>query len=216
LVEIWLEKDALSDVISDPAAELNLDYFATKGYPSISEIKKSADKFKRAINRGKKVVILYFSDHDPEGLHMPEQVGEMLEEFGADVEIRRLGLTMEQINQYKPPPSFAKTTSSRLQSYKDATGTNRAWELDALKPSVIQDLIRKEVEPMIDRDKWNAVKESEEYQKTLLVKLGERWEEVQAFLEGEVAEDDEDDGWSDDDGTCPNCLEDEDYCECDD
>ena len=46
---------------------------------------------------------------------------------------------------------------------------------------------------MIDRDKWNAVKESEEYQKTLLVKLGERWEEVQAFLEDDDEEDDDDD-----------------------
>jgi len=213
LVEIWLEKDALSDVISDPASEYRLDYFATKGYPSISEIKKSADKFKRAINNGKKVIILYFSDHDPEGLHMPEQVGEMLDEFGADVEIRRLGLTMDQINQYKPPPSFAKTTSSRLQSYKDATGTNRAWELDALKPSVIQDLIRKEVEPMIDYDAWNAVKESEEYQKTLLVKLGERWEEVQAFLEAEIDENDDDEMESE---TCPYCDEYVWDCECDD
>jgi len=183
LVEIWLEKDALSDVISDPASEYRLDYFATKGYPSISELKRSADKFKRAIARGKKVIILYLSDHDPEGLHMPQQVGEALEEFGADVEIRRLGLTMDQINEFQPPPSFAKKKSSRLQEYKDATGTNRAWELDALKPSVIQNLIRAEVEPMIDYDAWNAVKESEEYQKTLLVKLGERWNEVQEFLE---------------------------------
>jgi len=192
LVEIWLEKDALSDVISDPASEYRLDYFATKGYPSISELKRSADKFKRATARGKKVIILYFSDHDPEGLHMPQQVGEALREFGADVEIRRMGLTMDQINEFRPPPSFAKAKSSRIDAYIEATGTDQAWELDALKPSVIQNLIRAEVEPMIDYDAWNAVKESEEYQKTLLVKLGDRWDEVQEFLE-EDDDDEEDD-----------------------
>lgn len=192
-VEVWIEKDALSGVLTDPLYEYRGDYFATKGYPSISSLKIAADRFKRYAENGDEVVILYFSDHDPEGLQMPEQVGEALYSFGVDnVEIRRMGLTMEQILEHSPPPSAAKQTSSRIQSYIDATGTDQAWELDALRPQVIQDMITNEMEKIIDWDLWNAAKEQESMNEDLMLKVSRNWDAILDFL-GEGDDDDEDD-----------------------
>jgi len=195
-VEIWVEKDAISGVLTDPGAEWRLNYFATKGYPSISSLKDAADRYKRLDRQGKRVVILYFSDHDPEGLHMPEQVGEALEQFGVtNVEIRRLGLTREQIERYNPPPSAAKRTSSRVQSYYDATGTDQAWELDALKPAVIQELIANETQKILNQDLWDEAVAQEEENRALMMKVADRWDEILEFLD----EDDDDDDYDEDD-----------------
>ena len=198
-VEIWVEKDALSGVLVDPGVEWRLNYFATKGYPSISSLKAAADRFKAQERRDERTVILNLSDHDPEGLHMPEQVGEALESFGvSNVEIRRVGLTMEQIRQHQPPPSAAKRTSSRVQSYYDATGTDQAWELAALKPAVIQDLIKEEVKGIVDYDLWDEAVEKERANRELMIKVSDRWDEIMEFLD-EQDEAMDDDEWDDDD-----------------
>jgi len=198
-VEVWVEKDALSGVLTDPGYDWKLNYFATKGYPSISSLKEAADRFKRIESKGMNVVILYFSDHDPEGLHMPEQVGEMLEQFGVtNVEIRRMGLTMEQILEHSPPPSAAKTGSSRIQNYYDATGTDQAWELDALKPVVIQDLIVNEVKAIIDFDLWNEALEQEARGVAQMERIADNYAEIIEFLD-DLESDDEVDDWEDDD-----------------
>jgi len=191
-VEVWIEKDALSGVLTAPLAEYRADYFATKGYPSISSLKEAADRFKRYERNGEKVVILYFSDHDPEGLQMPEQVGEALESFDVrNVEIRRMGLTMAQVRQHQPPPSAAKQTSSRIDSYIAATGTNQAWELDALKPAVIQELITKEMDSIIDWDLWNESIESERQNKLQMLRVMNNWDDIMQFLDDREDEDDD-------------------------
>jgi len=183
-VEVWVEKDALTGVLTDPAYDHRLWYFATKGYPSISSLKEAADRYKRQDQRGESTVILYFSDHDPEGLHMPEQVGEALEQFGVtNVEIRRMGLTMEQIREHQPPASAAKRGSSRIQSYYDATGTDEAWELDALKPAVIQQLIVDEVLKIRDDDLWEAALEKEAEGEEMMTRIARNYDEIVQFLD---------------------------------
>tara|TARA_Y100000310_G_C20691169_1_gene822321 strand:+ start:3641 stop:4597 length:957 start_codon:yes stop_codon:yes gene_type:complete len=197
-VEIWVEKDALSGVMTDPGHKWRLNYFATKGYPSISSLKEAADRFKAWERQGHSVVILYLSDHDPEGLHMPEQVGEALEQFGVtNMEIRRIGLTMDQIREHQPPPSAAKESSSRASAYVEATGTTDAWELDALRPAVIQQLIEDEVRDIRDLDLWNEAIAQEEANKDLMMQVTDRWDEIVEFLE-DNPEDDDDDEWEED------------------
>ncbi|PXY70922.1 MAG: hypothetical protein CXX83_01615 [Methanobacteriota archaeon] len=195
-VEVWVEKEALTGVLTDPAYEHRLWYFATKGYPSISSLKEAADRYKRQERRGESTVILYFSDHDPEGLHMPQQVGEMLEQFGVtNVEIRRMGLTMEQIEEHSPPPSAAKAGSSRVDWYQEETGTSQAWELDALKPAVIQQLIDTEVREIRDDDLWLEAKQKESRGEREMERISENYDAIVEFLddlEGLDSEEDDD------------------------
>jgi hypothetical protein len=58
----------------------------------------------------------------------------------------------------------------------------RCWELDALDPIVIADLIRAEVESLIDADAWNTAKAREEINRALLSEASRNWAKVERFL----------------------------------
>jgi len=98
-----------------------------------------------------RAVVLYFGDHDPDGWEIPRSaernIRALMELRGIDLDLtfKRIGLNMNQIIQYSPPPFEAKITSARYKGYLDEHNTNDAWELDALNPRVLRDLIRKEV-----------------------------------------------------------------------
>ena len=57
-----------------------------------------------------------------------------------DVTVRRLALNFDQIETYGPPPNPAKLADSRYETYFGRYGAE-SWELDALDPNVIQELI---------------------------------------------------------------------------
>lgn len=71
--------------------------------------------------------------------------------FGVEVDVRRIALTMDQIELFNPPPNPAKLTDSRCKSYIRRFG-NKSWELDALEPQVIRSLIECEVQAFVDKD----------------------------------------------------------------
>ena len=66
-----------------------------------------------------------------------------------EVEVRRIALNIDQVRRYNPPPNFAKEDDTRYAAYVEQFG-EECWELDALCPTVIADLIRVEIEAMID------------------------------------------------------------------
>lgn len=159
-LEIWVEKDALGNVISRPANRWMLTHFACKGYVSASEMFAASQKIKRIEQRGKRCIILHLGDHDPSGLDMTRDIQDRLNEMGAGVEVRRIALNMDQIRQYNPPPNPAKLSDKRAPKYVEQYGEH-SWELDALKPQVIDDLIDATVREYVDIDAYNAVVDEE-------------------------------------------------------
>lgn len=192
-VEVWIEKNALTGVISPATSRNRVDYFPTIGYPSISALKEAASRLKNyndppswkgADAVPQKVVILYLSDHDPEGMEMPEKVQETLETMGVEnFEVQRIGLTLDQVRQFNPPPSFAKETSSRHTRYVERYGTDEAWELDALTPDVIQELIQQGVNQHRDNRLWEAANAREINSKERMNEITNRFEEILEFLD---------------------------------
>jgi hypothetical protein len=89
---------------------------------------------------------------------------------------------MDQVEEFNPPPNFAKETDSRYASYVSQFG-EECWELDALNPTVIAGLIRAEFESLIDMAAWNAAKEEEDESRADLEGLVENWDEVVEYLE---------------------------------
>jgi len=200
-IEVWIEKNALTGVIS-PITGLNrIDYFPTIGYSSITALKDAASRFKWYNRRGglggpdnpQKVLVLYLSDHDPEGFQMVEKTEEIMAIMGVeDIEVRRIGLTIDQVREFNPPPSFAKETSSRYDAYVLKQGTDQAWELDALEPEVIQQLIQTEIDLERDEEIWEARMEAEEESKNRMEEISNRYREIIEFL-------DEDEDYDEDD-----------------
>lgn len=177
-VEVWVEKDALIGVVGQICERLDVSHFSCRGYVSQSEMWGAANRLKRRYDAGQNVVLLHLGDHDPSGKDMSRDIVERLELFGVeDVIFRRLALNMDQIEEYGPPPNPAKLTDSRATGYIREFG-RESWELDALEPQVISDLIQEHVESFRDDRAYSAVVAREEREKALLKDLSHHWSEV--------------------------------------
>lgn len=170
-VEIWIEKDALSRIISDEAKKSRVLTAVARGYSSYTFAKDGADRIQEN-GEGKKIVILHFGDFDPSGLDMTRDLKTRLIRYGAgDIELRRVALTPEQIRKYKLPPAPAKKSDSRTAKFIAEHG-DAVVELDALKPDVLQKLVGDTIDTYVDIEKWNAKhelvkKEREEVRKKI-------------------------------------------------
>jgi hypothetical protein len=100
-----------------------------------------------------------------------------------DIEVRRIALNLDQVRQHAPPPNFVKETDTRTSGYRERFGTDECWELDALSPTVIVDLIRSEIEEgLIDRKRWHRTITSENRGRQLLAGAAENWTKVKKLL----------------------------------
>lgn len=173
--ELWVEKQALAGVLEPMAQEFHVTLSVNKGYSSASAMFDAAQRFKENSNDGDKdSVLLYLGDHDPSGEDMVRDIEDRLHEFGVvNLEVKKIALTMAQVEEFDPPPNPAKTTDSRYESYAAKHGTE-SWEVDALPPDELQRLIRVAFEEVIDVDLMDAVKEREEKHKEKLRRAAAR------------------------------------------
>jgi hypothetical protein len=187
--EVWVEKDALVGVIEGPCRALRVPYFPTRGFVSQSEAFSAGQRIGDIARTGKKIVIFHLGDHDPSGLDMSRDIEERLMMFGrqGNIDFRRLALNMDQVKQYDPPPNPAKETDSRFAGYEASYG-DVSWELDALEPRVISELVRANVESLIDRPLFDKAVAEEEANRAQLHKLSANWAEVTTLL-GMIEED---------------------------
>lgn len=185
-VEVWVEKQALEGVISRPASRLHVNYMACKGYLSASEAWRAGLRFQSAINSGKHAIMIHLADHDPSGLNMTDDNTDRLRLFAEDqgVEVRRIALNMDQVEHYNPPPNPAKETDSRAAGYVAKYGPH-SWELDALEPKVIDQLITDTVNEYRDMDIWNKVLAEQTEARRSLEALGDNWTKVENFMRDE-------------------------------
>jgi hypothetical protein len=157
-VELFTEKDALSSVLSPIANKWHIYLNVNRGYSSATALYDASKRFLE--NADKTCILLYLGDHDPSGLDMVRDVRFRLTEFGCDVEVIPIALTFEQVRKYNPPPNPAKVTDSRAKGYINEFG-RQSWEVDALPPDVMINLVNSAVESYVDVEKMNMVKKQE-------------------------------------------------------
>ncbi len=187
--EVWIEKAALLGVIEPVCREYRVPHFPTIGNNSQSNMREAGERFKDYSARGLIPVPLHLVDHDPNGIDMTRDLQERLSLFaGEEIEVRRIALNMDQVREYNPPANFAKEDDPHKAGYVETFGTEECWELDALAPPVIAELIRVELEGMIDFDEWNARKQAEQKNRELLAKVARNWPKVKELID-EVPDD---------------------------
>ena len=181
-VEVWVEKDALVDIVGQACYPLDTPYFSCRGYTSQSEIWTAAQRFLKQKDREGRFII-HLGDHDPSGIDMTRDIQERLEMFGADVHVERVALTMNQVNTYNLPPNPAKITDSRCGKYIDQYG-DESWELDALEPKMLVDLITNEVTALRDDRIYKAVLQRERQEKKELELLADNYDDAIEHIRG--------------------------------
>ncbi len=188
--EVWIEKDALVGVLDGVCTELDVPYFSCRGYTSSSELWAAAMRMVVRSRKGQRTIVFHFGDHDPSGIDMSRDIEERLALFcirhGADVpELRRVALNMNQITQYNPPPNPAKQTDSRFQAYERDYGTDESWELDALEPTIIGNLIRTNIATVRDEEGWRNSGIEQAKRRAVLKIAADEWPDVVGYLERE-------------------------------
>ncbi len=187
--EVWVEKDALLGVVERPALEWRVPYFACRGYASSSELYEAGKRLARKRAAGKRVVIFHLGDHDPSGLNMSDVNRDSLRLFARSngITLERLALNYDQVEEYDPPPNPAKDTDARFGGYADIMRDEHgyeeddevpSWELDALNPSVIDQIIRTAIEGVVDKEKFSARYAEEEANKNTLLAAADSWDYV--------------------------------------
>lgn len=217
-VEVWVEKEALEDVLARACGPLDVRYFACKGYTSQSAMWEAAQRLVKKRDDGKEVHIIHLGDHDPSGIDMsrdifsrlslfvghnksaPDEMEEGTEEEGNEedsaqnldalhVHVQRIALNMSQVTRYNPPPNPAKTTDSRFKSYQKKYG-DESWELDALEPAVLVDLITRAVNQFRDPKLWDAAMATEAKGRATVQYILQYFPEVIGFLRERRKQDD--------------------------
>lgn len=160
-VFVIVEKEALVGVLQGVCNEFDVPLLAARGYPSGTVLREFAvNDLLPAFANGQGAIVLHFGDHDPSGIDMTRDIKERLSLFCDDsVDVRRIALTMDQIEEQRPPENPAKVTDSRFAAYMRNYGGS-SWELDALSPAYLADLVRENVEPFIMRREWEEVEQS--------------------------------------------------------
>ncbi len=181
-IEVWIEKEALAGVFERVCNEFDVPFFCCRGYTSQSEMWVASQRLRRYSKAGQSPLILHFGDHDPSGIDMTRDIKDRLATFQCDLTLDRLALNMNQVRAYNPPPNPAKETDSRFAGYIREYG-DESWELDALEPPVLAQLVRDALEAVMDTDEWNSAQKEENTGKKLLSLTAENWPDLATYVQ---------------------------------
>lgn len=167
--EVFIEKKALQGVFGSVCSRNDVALGACKGYPSLTFLNDSNERFMRAEENGKKPIILYFGDYDPSGEDIPRSIEENIKKLGCTtIRVKRIALMEAQVVEWKLPPAPAKESDSRTAKWN---GLGQV-ELDAVKPEKLQAMCQEAIDKIFDRALYDELIELEnsergEYRKSL-------------------------------------------------
>ena len=167
LIEVWLEKDALSGIFEEVLAPYGVTLNVGRGYDGWASIQAAAERY---LSTGKPALILYFGDFDPSGMDMLRSLKERLQYFHATPTIHKCAITKRDIKDFNLPPDLAKITDPRHDNFVDKWG-NSCVELDALPVDVLEDRIRTNIEGLMDMEALSAVIEEENLERVQLMAM---------------------------------------------
>jgi len=167
-VEVWVEKDALSQVIADAVYPFNTIVAPSKGYSSYTYLKDASRRIVRyADNKG--AFILHFADHDPSGLDMSRDLQSRLDRYCGAAEVKRIALTYDQVQQYNLIPNPTKLADPRSNAYISQYG-EECWELDAIEPDELVRLCQQAVgNQIVDHNAWEDLESRDRSERDFLI-----------------------------------------------
>lgn len=174
-VEVMVEKAALEGVLIPVCRSLGVRFTASRGYCSQSTMYEIGKRLAHEAE-SKDIYILYLGDHDPSGIDMTRDVKERLEQFSRiRLDVIRLALNMDQVEDWNPPENPAKQTDSRFAGYVTEFG-NKSWELDAIEPATLAKIVEDAVGKLVDEDLYGKRVERENQMKEELMSFARNYE----------------------------------------
>jgi hypothetical protein len=152
-IEIWIEKQALLNIVEPVAEEFCRRVLCCKGYNSVSFQAGFYRRARAAMNAGQKAIVLYFGDYDPSGVNMLHAAMQTLhDELGlSGVEFHRCGINPCHFSQLEADPVPLKPDDSRAKAFIEKYGET-CFELDAIHPHDLEKLVRESIIQFTDME----------------------------------------------------------------
>lgn len=161
-LEIVAEKNTVEPILRPVAGEFTIPLTSGRGYCSLPPRYEMAQRYRRS---GKdKLILLLVSDFDPDGDQIAHSFARSIrDDFDiGNVHPIKVALTAEQVAKYELPPLMtAKTGSVNYDRFVEQHGSDDVFELEALEPDRLQDILTEAITSVIDIDRYNAEVEAE-------------------------------------------------------
>jgi hypothetical protein len=191
-IEILGEKLTIQPILKKVANTYAIPLTTGRGFASIPPRHAMVDRWKKS---GKdKLVVVIVSDFDPAGQTIAESFGRSLrDDFGVPenrLSVIKAALTMDQIVSMGLPPAMeVKKMAPTAKDFMKKHGNN-VWELEAVSPAVLIELVEDVLHGVMDFDLINAEKQKHKedaarlsaYRKAVL----QKFEHVQFVERSEV------------------------------
>lgn len=162
-IEIIAEKNTVRPLVEAIAQKYTIPVTTGRGYSSLPPRAEIARRFR---DSGKsRLVLIVVSDADPEGMDIATSLGRsMRDDFDIDEEeirVIKAALTPEQAGELGLiEDATAKLSSSRAKGYIEKYGRH-VWELEALPPETLSEMLAEVIDSVIDFEAFNRELEAE-------------------------------------------------------
>jgi hypothetical protein len=166
-VELWCEKTTMNSILLAIARERRLNVITGPGFQSLTGAWRLIGRAKRS---GRPVRILYVSDFDKAGQHMPVAVARQVEfiirrdNLDLDIQLIPVALTHEQCIEYDLPRTPLKDSVRGKEAFEARYGEG-ATELDALEaihPGELRRILLRKIDRYADPTFPDRMQEAEE------------------------------------------------------
>ena len=170
-VEVWSEKGTVRGVLDPVLDAYGVGFRVMHGFSGATTVHDVAED-----DDGRDLIVLYVGDYDPSGLCMSEHdLPNRLEKYDGDhVVLKRIALCREHLTGLPSFPASDKKKDPRYRWFVDNYGT-RCWELDALDPNTLRDIVREAIEAEIEPEAWDRCATIERAERESLRSVLDSW-----------------------------------------
>lgn len=176
-IEVWLEKDALADLVFEITARWDVGLMVSRGQSSTTFLYAAAKNAEEAWEAdGAETFVYALYDFDAGGMRAANAVEHELPTYAPDTPIRfeRLAVTEDQIYDWDLPTRPAKRSDPEAAKFAAEYGSE-AVELDAINPDQLKGLVDEAIQSHVDPHAYRVEKSVEAEERRGLRALADRW-----------------------------------------
>jgi hypothetical protein len=170
-VEVWSEKGTVRGVLDPVLNQYGVGFRVMHGFSGATTIYDVAQD-----DDGRPLIVLYVGDYDPSGMCMSEHdLPSRFAKYGGEhVVLKRIALCREHLSGL---PSFEAKTKKDDPRYRWFIRNfgKTCWELDALDPNDLRDIVREAIEAEIESEAWARCATVERAERESLRTVLDRW-----------------------------------------
>ncbi len=156
-VEVLGEKNTLIQILKPVCDEHYVPLSIGRGFACLPLIRDIAGRFKKSGKAAMTLIVV--SDLDPEGLELADDAIRSLRDlWNIPVDYHRAAVTQQHVAELglAEDSNPAKVMSVNFDRFVAKTGSDKTWELEALPPMFLRDLVRDAIVENMDMEVYVA------------------------------------------------------------